>query len=163
MSKDGYFFPPGSVVWDLASLDKFDAIRETVARTAVLQSVEGLDASQFAETVVAREREQSTGFGHGIAIAHGRTEHVSRSSVLLGISRAGIDFASFDGMPVHLLFVVASNPDHCIDYLKILSSIATMSRNDRFRHEMLSCIGQDEVQEKIRIAFRGVMQRSAAG
>lgn len=156
------FFAPGSVVWDLHSTDKFDAIRETIFRTTIFDRIPGLDVDLLSDAVVAREREQSTGFGHGIAIAHGRRPEVPTSEIALGVSRQGIDFQAFDGMPVHLLFVVASHPERQIDYLRILSSLATMARNELFRRELLACLCQEEAQQKVCSAFSGVLQRTAS-
>ena len=154
------FFSPGSVIWDVRSTDKFDAIRETIYKTTVFHMIPGLDIETFSDAVVNREREQSTGFGHGIAIAHGRTGQVATSEIALGVSRHGIDFQACDGLPVHLLFVVASHPDRQIDYLRILSSLATMVRNELFRRELLACLCQEEVQQKVCDAFSGVLQRT---
>lgn len=156
------FFAPGSVIWDLHSTNNLDAIRETVFRTNVFRAIPGLDIDRFAEKVVERELEQSTGFGHGIAIAHGRTSQVPTSEIALGVSRRGIEFHAFDGMPVHLLFVVASHPERQIDYLRILSSLATMARNELFRRELLSCLCQEEAQQKVFSAFSGVLRRGMA-
>ena len=157
------FFPPGSVVWDLAGGDKFQAIRETIFRSSTFRAIEGLDLEEFTRTVIRREKEQSTGFGHGIAIAHGRTVQVPTSEIALGVSRQGIPYQSIDDMPVHLLFIVASHPDRQIDYLRILSSLATLARNELFRQEMLSCLCREEVEEKVCNAFNGVLRRSYAG
>lgn len=156
------FFPPGSVVWDLKVDNKFEAIRETIHRTTTFRSIPGLDLDAFTTAVIKREREQSTGFGHGIAIAHGRTPQVPTSEIALGVSREGLDFQAFDGQPVHLLFIVASHPDRQIDYLRILSSLATMARNELFRQELLQCLCREEVEEKVCNAFNGVLQRSYA-
>ncbi len=159
---DTGFFSPGSVVWDLQSVDKFDAIRETIRRTTIFRTIPNLDLQEFTTSVVQREKEQSTGFGRGIAIAHGRTVQVPTSEVALGVSRTGLEYDSFDGLPVHLLFIVASHPDRQIDYLRILSSLATLARNEIFRKDLLSCLCQEEVQTKVCSAFNGVLRRSYA-
>ncbi len=156
------FFPPGSVVWDLVGEDKFSAIRETIRRTTTFRSIPGLDLEGFTRAVIQREQEQSTGFGHGIAIAHGRTVQVPNSEIALGVSRQGIDYQAFDGKPVHLLFIVASHPDRQIDYLRILSCLATVARNELFRQELLACLCREEVEAKVCNAFNGVLQRSYA-
>lgn len=156
------FFQPGSVVWDLQSVDKYDAIGETIRRTTTFRTIPLLDIAEFTNAVIAREREQSTGFGRGIAIAHGRTDTVPTSEVALGVSRRGIEYESFDGQPVHLLFVVASHPERQIDYLRILSSLATMARSEMFRQDLLACLCQEEVERKVSSAFNGVLRRSYA-
>lgn len=154
------YFSPGSVVWDLTSTNKYDAIRETIFRTDIFDRVPGLDVQELTESVIAREMEQSTGFGHGIAIAHGRSPRVNTSVIALGVSRGGLDFDACDGLPVNLLFIVASHPDRPIDYLRILSSLATMARSELLRRELLSCICQEELQAKVSTAFSGALSRT---
>lgn len=156
------YFLPGSVVWDLESVDKYDALRETIDRTEIFHAIPGLNVAEFTNAVLSREREQSTGFGHGIAIAHGRTPYVETSAIALGVSRQGVPFEAFDGRPVHLLFIVASHPDRQIDYLRILSSLAKIARNELFRRELLSCICQEEVQAKVCNAFSGALEGQSA-
>lgn len=153
------FMEPGSIVWDLDSVDKFDAIRETVLRSSVFAAIPGLDPQSFADVVVAREQEQSTGFGYGIAIAHGRTATVQESAVALGVSRQGIAYQSVDGLPVHLLFVVGSHPERQIDYLQILSSLAALGRNTSITRDVLSCICCEDAQSVVRKAVRPFAQR----
>jgi len=154
------FFGPGSVVWNLQSPNKFDAIRETIHRTNVFSQINGLNLDTFASAVINREKEQSTGFGHGIAISHGRDAAVAESCVALGVSRHGIAFDSYDGQPVHLLFVVANHPEKHVDYLRILSSLAIVVRNEIFRREILSAICREEVELKMGSALRGVLARA---
>lgn len=154
-------FIPGSVVWDLESREKEAAIRETILRSTPFHRAEGLDVVRFVSSVLAREREQSTGFGRGIAIAHGRDDAIPTSTVALGISQQGIEFDSFDGRPVHMLFIVGSHPDRQIDYLRILSSLAVLAHDDRFRHELMNCLGAKEAERTVSVAFDGVLvQRS---
>lgn len=151
------FFIPGSVVWDLESSEKEAAIRETILRSTPFHRVKNLDVVRFITSVLTREREQSTGFGRGIAIAHGRDEAIPTSTVALGISRRGIEFDSFDGRPVHLLFIFGSHPDRQIDYLRILSSLATLAHDERFRSELMDCLGAEDAQRKVCVAFDGVL------
>lgn len=153
-------FGPGSVVWDLQSLDKFEAIHETINRSTIFTSIRNLDIPTFTTSVIKRELEQSTGMGHGIAIAHGRDIAVDESRVALGISRRGIEYGSYDGQPVHLLFIVAANPAKHVDYLRILSSLATLTHNEIFRREILTAICREEVERKMGTAFRGVLARA---
>lgn len=148
------FFRAGSVVWQLESENKYDAIREVVLRAPVFQQIDGLDLEEFAQIVIRRELELSTGFGHGVAVAHGRTPAVEDSYVALGVSRRGIDYDAPDDLPVHLLFIVANHPDQQMDYLKIISTLACLCRSDDFRRELLSSVCRDEIEEKLGAAFR---------
>jgi PTS system nitrogen regulatory IIA component len=103
-----HFFSTGTVVTDLQSTGKFDAIRELIRGAPVFSGMPGRDA--FEDTVVAREKLQTTGLGHGVAVAHGRAEGLPRVLIGLGLSREGIGFDSPDGIPVRLLFLIASPP-----------------------------------------------------
>ncbi len=151
------YFETGSVIWDLQSADKFDAIREVIRRSHVFRSIQGLDLSRFEQTVIAREKLQSTGFGHGVAIAHGRTTQVGASHIAVGFSRNGVDYGAIDGKPVHFLFVVATHPESTVDYLRILSSLVTMVRNDAFRSELRKCLCGEDAEQKLCSTFGAIM------
>ncbi len=110
-------FQTGSVVAELSSGEKFTAIREIIYSAPVFRQIP--DLNSFEEAVISREKMQSTGFGHGVAVAHGRIPGLSRVLIGFGISRAGIPFEAADGKPVHLLFVIASPPHLSLDYLQI--------------------------------------------
>ena len=154
------YFDPGSVIWELESTDKFDAIREVISRAEIFSEHPGLDLDAFAEKVVERERLQTTGFGHGVAVAHGRTDQVSSPTIALGVSRAGIEFDSVDGKPVHLLFIVANHPNDAVDYLHILSTLVGMVRDEMFRREILTCNHGSDVQQKLCDVFANLLKQN---
>ena len=154
------YFDSGSVIWGLQSKDKFDAIREVISEARAFTEHPCLDVEAFAGKVVEREHLQSTGFGHGVAVAHGRTDQVSSPRIALGVSRAGIDFDSADGKPVHLLFIVATHPDQEVDYLHILSTLVGMVRNELFRREILTCNHESDVRQKLCVVFENLLKRN---
>ena len=156
------FFNTGSVVWDLKSSDKYAAIREVVFRSPLFESLPELDLEDFADRVIAREQIQSTGFGHGVAVAHGRTYQVDGSHVCLGVSRKGIDFSAVDGEPVYLLFIVANHPERQTDYLSILSTLVSIVRNQSMRGELLACISGEELEDKLLNAIETIYEQSRA-
>ena len=153
------YFDPGSVIWELNSSDKYDAIREVIYRAPVFTEHDSLELDEFTQIVIDREKLQSTGFGHGVAVAHGRTDQVSEPTIALGISHEGIDFESVDGEPVHLLFIVANHPEHQMNYLHILSTLVAMVRNELFRQEILTCSHADDVQQKLCNVFSELMDQ----
>ena len=154
------YFDPGSVIWELKSTEKFDAIREIISRARTFTEHPGLDSGAFAEKVVERERLQSTGFGHGVAVAHGRTDQVSSPRIALGVSRAGIDFDAVDGEPVHLIFIVANHPDQEVDYLQILSCLVSMVRDKLFRTALLRCQHLADLQQLLCQSFHQRLAQS---
>lgn len=152
------FFEPGSVVWDVASSDKYEAIAEIIHRSSAFKKVPGLDLTEFTNRVIERELEQSTGFGHGIGVAHGRMACVKHSTIALGVSHDGIEYGSIDGRPVHLLFIVANHPEKHVDYLKILSCLVTLVRDDAFRRQLLGCAHREEAEKKMHTAFNTALR-----
>lgn len=153
-------FDPGSVIWDLQSSDKFDAIREIIHGVETFRAKPALDLDLFTNIVIEREHEQSTGLGHGVAVAHGRTAQVESPRVALGVSQEGIEFDASDGKPVHLIFIVANHPDHAVDYLHILSTLVGMVRDELFRREILTCDHKTETQQRLCSVFADLLERN---
>ncbi len=88
--------------------------------------VPGLEKQEVFESLIAREKLGSTGFGNGIAIPHCRLKGcASPVSALLHLD-APIDFDAIDGAPVDLLFVLLV-PEAATDaHLELLRQIASM-------------------------------------
>jgi PTS system nitrogen regulatory IIA component len=152
-------FQSGAVVPDLIATDKESAIRELVSRAPVFGELPDLD--RFTEAVIHRERLQTTGFGHGVAVAHGRVSQAGRVLIGLGLSRQGIPFDAPDGEPVHLLFVIASPPEMNLDYLQALSCLVRALREREVRQTLLACVETHEIEHCIREAFTLCVGRHA--
>lgn len=128
-------FRAGSV-HSIDATEKYEAIAELIGKADALAEVG--DLGLFEECVVRREREGGTGLGRGIAVAHGKTPLVDRVIVALGISRRGIEFDAPDGLPVRLLFLVASPPQMSCEYLMALSVIAGLCRDEELKERLLA-------------------------
>ncbi len=157
MSTPSDCFHPGTVVPDLQSTEKYEALRELIRRAPVFRRLQ--DAARFEQAVIERERQQSTGFGHGVAVAHGRVEGVPRVLIALGISRPGIPFDAPDGEPVKLLFVIASPPSLSLSYLQALSTLVRCLRDQEDRDHLLHAPSAAEVERRIRAAFAAGLER----
>lgn len=151
-------FDPGTVIADITGPDKYDAIREIIRRAPVFLEIRDRDA--FEEAVIARERLQSTGLGHGVAVAHGRTQGADRILIALGLSRSGIPFDAPDGEPVQLLFVIASPPGTSLDYLQALSTLVRCVRHRSLRDSLFAAGSVPVVESLIRDAFAGMAEKT---
>jgi len=141
-----------SVVSGLESKDKFSAIRELVGKSPVFRKLK--KPSEFINAIYQREQEKTTGFGHGIAVAHGKVASINRITVALGISREGIAYNSADGKPVHLLFLIASPPDKSGAYLKTLASLMVMMRDEDFRNHIIHSKSEGEAAALLNKSFK---------
>lgn len=85
-----------------------------------------LDGQDIFESLIAREKLGSTGFGNGIAIPHCRLPGCTAPISALLRLNAAVDFDAIDGAPVDLLFVLLV-PEAATDaHLELLRQIASM-------------------------------------
>ncbi|HCN45331.1 MAG TPA: PTS IIA-like nitrogen-regulatory protein PtsN [Pseudomonas sp.] len=90
------------------------------------KEVPELETQDVYESLIAREKLGSTGFGNGIAIPHCRLKGCSTPVSALLHLNAPIDFDAIDGAPVDLLFVLLV-PEAATDaHLELLRQIASM-------------------------------------
>lgn len=122
--------PEGYAFKKIHGGDKYSAIDEVIRSCGVFDDVE--DRVAFIKAVHDRERIQSTGVGHGVAIAHGKVASIPSCRIALGWSREGIAFDDKYSEPVHLVFVIASSPSRQDEYIHAVSHILSWVHDDRF-------------------------------
>ncbi len=139
-----------SIIDSIQSTEKFSAIEEIITKTPFFNEIPHLDSLK--KDAVDREKISCTGFGHGVAVAHGKSEDVSSVKISLGISRKGIQYDSYDGKPVHLLFFLANSGNSCNacnDYLQALSSVVKVVKENSFRQKLLSCRSKKAIKKEL--------------
>jgi Phosphotransferase system mannitol/fructose-specific IIA domain (Ntr-type) len=113
------------VILDLKAKDKEGVLREMVSVLKLPKDKEDLLVS----SLMQREKLGSTGIGKGIAIPHCRSVVVDNITLIVGISKEGVDFNALDGKPVHLFFMLVATPmDPSMQYLTALGNIARIAR-----------------------------------
>lgn len=110
------------------------------------------DIKAFINALKEREEIMTTGIGFGIAVPHAKLESVHKIAYAIGISKKGIDFNSIDGKPVHLVVLVAAGERQHKEYLKLLSKIMSVLKNDVIRNEMINAKTTKEIIEILRNA-----------
>ncbi|RKY34524.1 MAG: PTS sugar transporter subunit IIA [Candidatus Omnitrophota bacterium] len=81
------------------------------------------------KVLLEREALGSTGIGQGVAIPHAKSDGVKKLVAAFGISKEGVDFASLDGEPVYIFFLIAA-PDDCAGpHLKALARISRILKD----------------------------------
>ena len=114
--------------------DKADAIGQMVELLAKSGSLE--DKKKFKQAILERERLSTTGIGEGIAIPHGKSSAVKRAALAAMVVPQGVDFASADGAPVHLLFMIAVPEEGAELHLEVLERLAAMLTDEDFRKRL---------------------------
>ncbi len=112
------------------------------------------DVCDSTESLIAalREREEimSTGIGLGIAIPHAKIDCIREMAFAVGISPRGIDFDSLDGNPVHLIILVVAGQDQHKDYLRLLSNIMAILKNERAKEKIISASSPETILDIFR-------------
>jgi PTS system nitrogen regulatory IIA component len=89
----------------------------------------GLDSNEILSSLVERERLGSTGFGHGVAIPHGKVEGLKQIYCLFARLPEAIDYQAIDGERVDLVFLLLSPPDAGAEHLKALAAVSRVVRH----------------------------------
>ena len=131
----------------------FDAIKPGLpggSKKALFQQLANLAAQQLGVDSTAvllslSEREQlgSTGFGHGVAIPHGKVEGLRRIYCLFARLSEPLDYKAIDGRPVDLIFLLLSPPDAGAEHLKALAAISRVTRNAATLEKMRGARSRD--------------------
>lgn len=121
-------FPANRIRLDLSSADKAAMFEELVDAIAATSS-SAFPREEALACVMERELLMSTAIRKGVAIPHGKSPRVETIVGAIGVSRAGIDYDSFDEEPVRLAFMIVSptrNPELHLKALKRLAAIIDM-------------------------------------
>jgi mannitol/fructose-specific phosphotransferase system IIA component (Ntr-type) len=113
------------------------------------------DPDPIFEAVMAREREGSTGLEKGVAIPHAKSDEVKGLTIVVGISREGVNFEAQDGKPSRLFFLMVAPTSQSGPHVQAIARIVKMIKIDRFRKKLLDARKPDDVVEAISRAENG--------
>ncbi|MEG3254143.1 fructose-specific PTS transporter subunit EIIC [Streptococcus suis] len=108
---------------DLQATSKEAVIDEMIASLVDKGYVTDFDV--FKTGIMNREAQTTTGLGDGIAMPHAKNAAVKEATVLFAKSNKGVDYASLDGQPTDLFFMIAA-PEGAND--THLASLAELSK-----------------------------------
>jgi PTS system nitrogen regulatory IIA component len=128
--------PPGAVVDGLRAETKEGVLREL--SEAVCRRVPALSSDRLTAILMEREGLGSTGIGEGVAIPHGKVPGIDRLVAAFGRSREGVQFASIDGKPARLFFLILAPENSAGMHLKALARISRLLKDERFRGRLLA-------------------------
>jgi PTS system nitrogen regulatory IIA component len=129
------FLTEEAVIPALKAREK-DAVLAEMA-TGLVVNHPALDGKKVLEVLVERERISTTAIGEGVAIPHGKLRGVERVLGIFARSPEGVDFASLDGRPTHLFFVLVAPENAAADHLKALARISRLLKDPSFRRRLL--------------------------
>lgn len=104
------------------------------------------DKKAFTEDVMERERVSSTGIGNSIAIPHGKSANVIKTTAAIARLEKPITWSSADGEPVSFVVLLAVNEnDKGVTHVKLLSQMARKLASEETCKRLMDAADADEV------------------
>lgn len=132
-----------ALILDLAGTSKSDVLAEMAG--ALAKAEPGIGEERLFAVLQEREDLQSTGIGESVAIPHGKMPGLSRLLASFARSRDGVDFASIDGQPTQLFFLLVVPENSGGQHLKALARISRFFRDSEFRTRLLDAESREDV------------------
>jgi PTS system nitrogen regulatory IIA component len=129
------FLTVQTIIPTLASRDKNAALEEMA--DGLVSYHRNLDKQKVLTVLLEREKISTTAIGEGVAIPHGKLPGVDRVLGVFARSPQGIDFASLDGAPTYLFFVLVAPENAAADHLKALARISRLLKDGSFRRRLM--------------------------
>ncbi|WP_313515187.1 PTS IIA-like nitrogen regulatory protein PtsN [Pseudomonas sp.] len=115
----------------------------------IARELPNLETQDIFESLIAREKLGSTGFGNGIAIPHCRLAGCeSPISAVMHLETA-VDFDAIDGAPVDLLFVLLVPQAATDEHLELLRQIASMLDRAEVRERLRSADSSEALYQVV--------------
>ncbi|HTR04062.1 MAG TPA: PTS sugar transporter subunit IIA, partial [Thermoanaerobaculia bacterium] len=86
------------------------------------------DPGELSARLIDRERLGCTGLGGGVAIPHCKLRHIQGVVVAVASTAVPVDFGAADGIPIDLVFLVASPADAPAAHLQALARVSRLLR-----------------------------------
>jgi len=110
---------------DLQATSKIEVIKELSNLLFVNGCIS--DEDGFIQDVMYRENEGVTGLEKGIAIPHGKSDYVLKTSIAIGRTKKPVEWESMDGNPINLIILFAvKNSDKTTTHIKLLQKVAVL-------------------------------------
>lgn len=149
------FVVADAVKTDLEVDSKEAVINEMVESLKQSGSISEDEQSSIISAILTREELGSTGIGNGVAVPHTKHPSVDNLVCTVALSKGGVDFASLDGEPVYIFFLLVSPPDKPGDHLRALETISRHLRNSNFCNFLKQSRSAEDVIELLKEADNG--------
>lgn len=122
------------VVYDLKAKTKIEAFEELLDILKEQKLIK--NRKPVLTRVCDRERLESTGIGHGVALPHARMDTGQDLAVAVGRSEEGIEYDAIDGRPVHIIILIVWNPAIPGLFNHVFAGLAKFLINPNYRKRL---------------------------
>ena len=120
---------PDAILPDLEVSDKDDVVRQLMDALVKARSITKPQRPKVLIEIMDRERQATTGIGHGVAIPHARSAVVKTLVIAIGRVPEGVDFAAVDGERVRVIILLISGKDKTDEHLAAMKAIVQIVRD----------------------------------
>lgn len=132
-----------TMLLDLQATTKEAVIDEMIA--SLVEKGYVTDRELFKTGILNREAQTTTGLGDGIAMPHAKNSAVKEATVLFARSSKGVDFASLDGQPTDLFFMIAAPEGANDTHLAALAELSKYLMKPGFADKLRSVSSPEDV------------------
>ncbi|MGZ8494140.1 MAG: PTS sugar transporter subunit IIA [Gemmatirosa sp.] len=136
------------IVPALVATDKRGILQELAKH--ISGRIPKIDEGNLARILIDRETLASTAIGEGVAIPHGRTPLLDSLVVAAGVCETPVEFASLDGRPVELCFLLVGPESAAGAHVKALGRISRLLHRAPLRDALKECTSADEFLALVR-------------
>lgn len=136
-------------IQQLESTDRWSSIHELAKTAAPLTK---LPVEIITRTVYEREKLMATGIGQGVAVPHARLPKLDEPLIVIGLSRAGIDFDAPDAGLARVIFLILTPYEDSGIQLEILADIAATFKIEEIREKVVQVTNYTEFLALVRTA-----------
>ncbi len=149
---------PDNIIFNLQSTDKDELFSELVE--FLVRKNPSIDRDEALKALENREEVKNTQTAPGIAVPHACLSSINKTEIVLGISRAGIDYEITEGHSlkdnlVHFVILILFNAQNTEAHLHLLSDCALILNTQGFYPEVLKASDANEVYSMIKEAEYG--------
>jgi nitrogen PTS system EIIA component len=139
------YIRPECFLHDLAEKTREDALRRIIHEAAAKGLIK--NETELFGKFMERESIQTTAVGNGIAIPHCFTDEIADLVIIVARAPGGLEFDSFDGKPIQVVFLLMGNRQEHGLHLKALARIARLIKSTAFIERIVSA---GTVQDMVR-------------
>jgi mannitol/fructose-specific phosphotransferase system IIA component (Ntr-type) len=148
--RSGHAVDPRLVFFRIPGAGRDEVLAEFASRLAAAGAVP--DAGELVARLLKRERDGCTGVGRGIAIPHCRLDALSGEIVAFATTERPIEFGAADGVPVDLVFLVASPTQAAAAHLQAVARVSRLLRRSGLSESLRAATSSDDLVTALRAA-----------
>lgn len=132
------------VTLHMAQDDSSAAIKSLIEAAVASGLLPAANMESVVRAVLNRELSASTALPDGIALPHGRTEHVSEIVCVFGVHPTGVDFNAPDGRPTHVLVLLLVPSLTACSHIHFLANLSRCLMEASVRNDLMAAQTRDD-------------------